>query len=182
MSITRRAAIVAAISGAMLASSSAFAQGLMVNDALGRSVVIKGPVNRVIATFNYEEFTAVAGLDGWKKVVAMSRAPWEGWRPAIFSRYAKIIPNLQAMPDVGHIEDNSFSAEKVIASKPDVMLMSEWGLQTFWRLSPAWLKAATLKPGLKLWRRDNGELPCRALEEAGTPTVQAEGSPNHRRI
>jgi ABC-type Fe3+-hydroxamate transport system substrate-binding protein len=143
MSITRRAAIAAAIAGAMLVSPSAFAQGIAVNDALGRSVVINGPVNRVIATFNYEEFTAVAGLDGWKKVVAMSRAPWEGWRPAIFSRYAKVIPNLQAMPDVGHIEDNSFSAEKVIASKPDVVLMSEWGYSTA-KVQMAQIEAANI--------------------------------------
>ena len=29
------------------------------------------------------------------------------------------IPNLQAMPDIGHSDDGTFSAEKVIALKPD---------------------------------------------------------------
>ena len=130
MSFTRRAAIGAAFAGAMLVSFSAFAQNTIVTDALGRSVAFNGPINRVITTFNYEEFTAIAGLDGWKRVVAMSRTPWEGWRPAIFSRYTKVIPNLQAMPDVGHMEDNTFSAEKVIAMKPDVLLMAEWGFSS----------------------------------------------------
>jgi iron complex transport system substrate-binding protein len=112
---------------AALSLAPAYAAPLEVTDALGRKVTIATPVNRVVATFNYEEFTAVAGVDGWKKVVAMSREPWAGWRPAIFSRYAKVIPNLQDMPDVGHVEDNTFSAEKVIAAKPDVVLMSDWG-------------------------------------------------------
>jgi len=115
---------------AALSLAPAFAAPLDVTDALGRKVTINTPVSRVVATFNYEEFTAIAGVDGWKKVVAMSREPWAGWRPAIFARYAKVIPNLQAMPDVGHVEDNTFSAEKVIAAKPDVVLMSEWGFSS----------------------------------------------------
>jgi iron complex transport system substrate-binding protein len=117
----------------VLAAMAAFlavptlAAPLDITDALGRKVTINTPVNRVIATFNYEEFTAVAGVEGWKKVVAISREPWAGWRPAIFARYAKVIPNLQDMPDVGHLEDSTFSAEKVIAARPDVLLMAEWG-------------------------------------------------------
>ena len=95
---------------AALSLAPAFAAPLEVTDALGRKVTINTPVNRVVATFNYEEFTAIAGVDGWKKVVGMSRTPWEGWRPAIFSRYTQVIPNLAAMPDVGHAEDNTFSA------------------------------------------------------------------------
>lgn len=96
-------------------------------DALGRKVTVNTPVERVVVTFNYEEFTAIAGVDGWKKVVAISREPWAGWRPAIFSRYTKVIPNLENMPDVGHLEDDTFSAEKVIAARPDVLFMAEWG-------------------------------------------------------
>jgi iron complex transport system substrate-binding protein len=106
------------------------AQPFDVVDALGRSVRIARPIERVVVNFNYEEFTAVAGVDGWKKVVGISRAPWEGWRPAIFSRYAAVIPNLQGMADIGHTDDGSFSAEKIIALRPDVLFMSEWGFQS----------------------------------------------------
>ncbi|MCA3625927.1 MAG: ABC transporter substrate-binding protein [Methylobacterium sp.] len=127
MKLTRRS-VLAGLSASI--AMPAIAQGFTVTDALGRTVNLKGPLNRVITTFNYEEFTAVSGVEGWQRVVAMSRTPWEGWRPAIFSRYTKVIPNLQAMPDVGHIEDNTFSAEKVLAARPDVVLMSEWGFST----------------------------------------------------
>jgi iron complex transport system substrate-binding protein len=44
----------------------------------------------------------------------------------IFKRYAAVIPNLQTMPDIGHSDDGTFSAEKVIALKPDVLFMAEW--------------------------------------------------------
>jgi ABC-type Fe3+-hydroxamate transport system substrate-binding protein len=71
-----------------------------VTDALGRKVKVASPVQRVALNFNFEESTAVAGKDSWSKVVGISRAPWEGWRPVIFKRYAEVIPNLQAMSDI----------------------------------------------------------------------------------
>jgi iron complex transport system substrate-binding protein len=97
-----------------------------ITDAIGRKVKVQLPVKRVVLNFNFEEFTAVAGKENWSKVVGISRAPWEGWRPVIFKRYTQVIPNLQAMPDIGHSEDGTFSAEKIIALKPDVVFMAEW--------------------------------------------------------
>lgn len=105
---------------------SAWSATIEVTDALGRKVKVTSPVQRVALNFNFEEYTAVAGKDNWAKVVGISRAPFEGWRPVIFSRYATVIPNLQAMPDIGHSDDGTFSAEKVIALKPDVMFIAEW--------------------------------------------------------
>ncbi len=104
----------------------AWAATIEVTDAIGRKVKVVSPVQRVVVNFNYEEFTAVAGKDAWAKVVGISRAPFEGWRPVIFKRYAAVIPNLQTMPDIGHSDDGTFSAEKVIALKPDVLFMAEW--------------------------------------------------------
>lgn len=111
---------------ASLVGGTAWAATIEVTDAIGRKVKINTPVQRVIVNFNYEEFTAVAGKEAWSKVVGISRAPWEGWRPVIFKRYAAVIPNLQAMPDIGHSDDDTFSAEKVVALKPDVLFMAEW--------------------------------------------------------
>lgn len=113
---------------AHLASSiAALGAPTEITDALGRKVTVDLPVKRVAVNFNFEEFTAVAGVDGWQKVVGISRAPWEGWRPLIFDRYKAVIPSLAGMPDLGHTDDSSFSAEKVIGLRPDVLLMSDWG-------------------------------------------------------
>jgi ABC-type Fe3+-hydroxamate transport system substrate-binding protein len=121
------AAFGCAVAALCVALSPAFADKTEILDALGRKVVVETPVKRVAVNFNFEEFTAVAGKEGWAKVVGISRAPFAGWRPAIFQRYAAVIPNLQDMPDLGHTDDGTFSVEKVIALKPDVLLMSEWG-------------------------------------------------------
>ncbi len=116
----------AALVGLAALCASAFAAPTEITDALGRKVIVNTPVKRVVVNFNFEEFTAVAGKEGWAKVVGISRAPFAGWRPAIFSRYAAVIPNLQDMADIGHSDDNTFSIEKVIALKPDVLFISEW--------------------------------------------------------
>lgn len=110
----------------LLSAVSANAAPIEITDAIGRKVTVGAPAQRIVINFNFEEFTAIAGKEGWSKVVGMSRTPWESWRPAIFSRYRAVIPNLAAMPDVGFTEDNSFSAEKVIALRPDLLVLAEW--------------------------------------------------------
>lgn len=95
-------------------------------DALGRKVHLHGTAKRIVLGFNYEEFTAVAGPEGWQRVVGFARELWAGWRPSVFRRYGAVIPNLQSMPDVGNTDDNSFSVEKVIALRPDLVIMAQW--------------------------------------------------------
>ena len=130
LSVFFRHALVAWLVLVSVFAGHAWAATIEVTDAIGRKVKVVSPVQRVVVNFNYEEFTAVAGKDAWAKVVGISRAPFEGWRPVIFKRYAAVIPNLQAMPDIGHSDDGTFSAEKVIALKPDVLFMAEWTYKT----------------------------------------------------
>jgi iron complex transport system substrate-binding protein len=128
MYTSRPAAVAALLFAIVTAQSIQPASGalLEVTDALARKVTVNAPVKRVVINFNFEEFTAVAGKDGWQRVVGISRAPWEAWRPVIFNRYKAVIPSLAEMPDIGNSDDNNFSVEKVIALKPDVLLLSEW--------------------------------------------------------
>lgn len=138
----RRAVLLCAFAFAFtLPLPLAFASTHTVTDALGRQVEVKTTVERVIIGFSFEEFTAVAGVDGWAKVVGMSRSAWEGWRPSIFNRYKVVIPNLATMPEIGNTEENSLSVETIIALKPDVLFLAEWGYKA---LGPAeaQLKAA----------------------------------------
>lgn len=107
-------------------STRSFAATRQVVDALGRTVDLPAKIDRVVVNFNFEEFTAVAGLDGWKKVVGMSKTLWSGWRPAIWAKYTPLIPNLADMPEIGNTDDNSFNVEQVIALKPDVLLLADW--------------------------------------------------------
>ncbi len=109
----------------------AFAQAPRITDALGREVALAAPARRAIMAFNYEEFTAIAGIEGWQRLVGMNRVVWQGWRPAIFNRYLPLISNLATLPDVGNTDEGTFSAEKVISLRPDLLMVPAW----LWRAS-----------------------------------------------
>ncbi len=100
------------------------------SDALGRSIALRGPAERIVLGFNYEEFTAIAGPTGWDRVVGFSRALWSDWRPSAFRRYSAAIPRLTNLPDVGNTDDGSFSMEKLLALRPDLVILPQWAFVT----------------------------------------------------
>ena len=125
MPITRRSALIlgAALPATLRAQP---APALTIADALGRTLTLRAPAERIVLLFNYEEFTAIGGPAGWDRVVGMARAQWATYRAATFRRYSVPIPRLVAMPDVGNTEDNTFSLERVLALRPDLVIMPEW--------------------------------------------------------
>ncbi len=122
--LSRRSALL--LSLAVAAPALARAAPLVVTDALGRTVNLRGPAERVVLGFNYEEFTAIAGPAGWDRVVGFARTIWTEWRPATFKRYLAPIPRLANLPDVGNTEDGTFSLEKVLSLRPDLVVLAEW--------------------------------------------------------
>jgi iron complex transport system substrate-binding protein len=115
---------------ASLPAVPASASPLTIIDVLGRSVTLPAPAKRIVLGFHYEEFTAIAGPAGWDRVVGFARTLWTGWRPATFKRYLASIPRLADLPDVGNTEDNTFSLEKVLSLRPDLVIMAEWSFQS----------------------------------------------------
>ena len=124
--LSRRSSLALGLAAALTLPAVARAAPLTMTDALGRSVTLKGPAERIVLGFNYEEFTAVAGPAGWDRVVGFARTLWTDWRPATFKRYQVPIPRLTDLPDVGNTEDNTFSLEKVLSLRPDLVVMAEW--------------------------------------------------------
>ncbi|WP_429562569.1 hypothetical protein [Paraburkholderia sp. MM6662-R1] len=110
---------------ACIPASQAIAAPVHVIDALNRDVVVDAPAKRIVLGFYFEEFTAVAGTSGWNRVVGLSKATWAGWRAATWKEYVKVIPRLQDLPDVGYAGDNTFSVEKVLALRPDLLILSQ---------------------------------------------------------
>ncbi|MFA4640924.1 ABC transporter substrate-binding protein [Pyrococcus kukulkanii] len=96
-----------------------------ITDMMGRQVKVKVPVQRVVITFNVEEYLAVGGVNALKKIVGWSRYYWEGRRPTVWEVYVKKFPWIKDIPDVGYPWKGTFSAEKVIELKPDVVIMSK---------------------------------------------------------
>lgn len=98
-------------------------------DVNGRDIVVDVPAKRVVLGFYFEDYMAVGGENAFDKVVGISRAAWEGWRPANWVRHAAHRPTLKTLPDVGEVEAQTFSVEKVLALKPDVLVLSDWQYQ-----------------------------------------------------
>ncbi|WP_027487028.1 ABC transporter substrate-binding protein [Allorhizobium undicola] len=99
---------------------------ITITDVKGRQVTLAKPAERVVLGFYYEDYLAVAGPGAIDKVVALSLGTWKDWRPYQFAAYEKALPRLSSLPDVGNTEDGNFSVEKVIAARPDLVLLAAW--------------------------------------------------------
>jgi iron complex transport system substrate-binding protein len=118
----------AAVAAMAAAPAAAQDQPRLIIDAIGLHVHLPRPAERVVIAshYSYEDFTAIAGVEGWSRVVGIAREPWDHWRAADYAQYAKVIPILASVPDVG-ILGNRVDVDKVIALKPDVVLMEAFG-------------------------------------------------------
>ncbi len=103
---------------------------IRVVDVKGREVVLDAPAKRVVLNFYYEDFIAVVGPGAMDKVAALSLSTWKDWRPNQFEAYAKAIPALPTIPDIGDTENGTFSVEKVIATRPDLVILSAWAFDS----------------------------------------------------
>ena len=128
--LTRRHALALGLAAPFAAGARAQPAPLVITDALGRIFTLKAPAERIVLGFNYEEFTAIAGPAGWDRVVGFGRTLWTDWRPSTFKRYMVPIPRLANLPDVGNTDDNSFSLEKVLALRPDLVILADWSFQS----------------------------------------------------
>lgn len=96
-----------------------------VPDGIGRPVALRGPAERIVLGFNFEEFTAIAGPAGWDRVVGYAKSQWSVNRVTGFARFAAAIPRLTTLPDIGNNEAGNFSAETIISLRPDLVILPE---------------------------------------------------------
>lgn len=122
---TRRHALALGLSAA-LAPAVARAAPLTITDALGRRITLRGPAERIVVTFNFEEFTAVAGVAGWDRVVGFNKTGWATNRTAVYRRYLGPIPRLDTLPDVGDTEAGNYSQERVLSLRLDLVILGYW--------------------------------------------------------
>lgn len=98
-------------------------------DISGQKVKLDLPAKRVLLGFYFEDYMAVAGENGWSNVVGISKDAWKVWRPESWKLYTKYMPAIDKLPDVGEVEAMTFSVEKVVELKPDVLVLADWQLQ-----------------------------------------------------
>lgn len=119
--ISRRSALILPLAAALPHRARAAMPAIV--DAVGRPVVLRAPAERIVLGFNFEEFTAIGGAGAWDRVVGFNRRQWAVNRPSLWERYQKAIPRLGGLPDIGEIEESSFSVETVLGLRPDLLVM-----------------------------------------------------------
>ncbi|MFT2110472.1 ABC transporter substrate-binding protein [Marinomonas sp. 2405UD68-3] len=118
--------VVGALVGSLLAAEIAYADMTTIEDVLGRQVEVDIPAKRVVLGFYAEDYMAIGSEKAFDHVVGISRDTWEIWRPASWSLYTNYRPSLKDISDVGDVESQTFSIEKVLSLKPDVVLLADW--------------------------------------------------------
>lgn len=110
----------------LTASMASVAKPSTITDVLGREMTLELPAQRVIVGSYGEDYMAIGTVASYDKVVGMSKGIWEKWRPENWAMYVKHRPSLATLPDVGKVDTQTFSIEKVISLNPDVVLLAEW--------------------------------------------------------
>lgn len=100
-----------------------------IKDVLGREVKVDVPAKRIMLGFYYTDYLAVGGEKALDNVVGFSKAVWTDWTPSSWEVYSKALPRLNELADVGEVEVGTFSVEKVLSLKPDLVVLGEWQWQ-----------------------------------------------------
>ena len=104
----------------------AHAKPVQITDVNGRKVTVDLPAKRVVLGFYYQDYMAIGGKDALNNVVGFSKAVWADWAPPSWAAFSKAVPKLNQLADVGEVEVGTFSVEKVLALKPDLLILADW--------------------------------------------------------
>lgn len=121
----RIAACAMSISAALF-SANAMAEEKTITDVIGREVKVDLPAKRVVLGFYFEDYMAVGGEKAFDQVVGISREAWEGWVPANWNMHTAHRASLKDIPDVGEVEAQTFSVEKLLGLNPDLVILADW--------------------------------------------------------
>lgn len=108
------------------AANVANAAPVKIKDVLDREVTVDLPAKRVVLGFYYQDYMAVGGEKALDNVVGFSKKVWSGWAPASWELFSKNVPKLNQLEDIGEVEEGTFSAEKVLSLKPDLLVLADW--------------------------------------------------------
>ncbi|KIP99530.1 iron ABC transporter substrate-binding protein [Agrobacterium tumefaciens] len=111
---------------AAIVSTSAFAAEKTITDVIGRQIKVDLPAKRVVLGFYFEDYMAVGGETVFDQVVGISREAWESWVPANWKMHTAHRPSLKDIPDVGEVEAQTFSVEKLLSLNPDLVILADW--------------------------------------------------------
>ena len=127
--MTFKSALITSLLTMGVVVSSAHAEVQTIHDVLDRNVQVDVPAKRVVLGFYAEDYMAIGGEQAFDHVVGLSRDTWKVWRPTSWQLYTEHDPKLAQIPDVGEVEAQTFSIEKVLSLRPDVVVLADWQYQ-----------------------------------------------------
>ncbi|WP_373741893.1 ABC transporter substrate-binding protein [Neisseria sp.] len=110
-------------------AASVYAKPVQIVDTANRKVTVDLPVKRAVVGFYYQDYMAVGGKEAFDNVVGLSKAVWADWAPTSWEAFTKAVPRLNELADVGEVEVGTFSIEKVLSLKPDLLVLADWQYQ-----------------------------------------------------
>lgn len=105
---------------------TALAEVKTIKDVLGREVKVNVPVKRAVLGFYYPDYIAATGTENFNRVVGISREFWEKLNPGSWNLFVKKMPRLKNIGDIGNVDTGTFSLEKTLSLKPDVLILADW--------------------------------------------------------
>ncbi|EAJ7529228.1 periplasmic binding protein [Campylobacter jejuni subsp. doylei] len=102
------------------------AKEVVIKDILDREVKVDLPAKRIVLGFYYTDFLAVGGIEAFDKVVGFVKDGWAVYAKNSYEFYAQFIPRIKNLADVGDPQFGTFSAEKVLSLKPDLLILAAW--------------------------------------------------------
>lgn len=113
-----------------LAINNSALADIHLKDVEGRQVTLAAPAQRVYIGFYYEDFLAINGPDSYQHVVAFSKSDW-ALRSSQWQRYQAALQRLKQLVDVGSLYNQSFDFERLLSTKPDLLILAKWQLNGF---------------------------------------------------
>ena len=108
----------------MMAGWSAVASAWSVTDIENREIHFdRQPTSFVLGNY-VANFMLIAGEENLNKVVAIPGDGWEKMRKGEYLTFTKAFPVFNTLPSIGGYHDDVLNSEKIIALKPDVVLVS----------------------------------------------------------
>ncbi|WP_454054806.1 ABC transporter substrate-binding protein [Clostridium sp. Marseille-Q7071] len=107
-------------------SESAESKVIEVEDINGDKIVLEKPAEKIFLGFYIENYLAVSGDFKLDRIVAISKGETKDLMNAMWTKYAEAIPNLEGCIDTGSIYLDSFSMEKLIDAKPDLVILAPY--------------------------------------------------------
>lgn len=96
---------------------------LTFKDVAGRSVTVKKAPQRIVVANYIANYLLVGGAGALTKVVGLTQDHWESTRMGEYRVFTKAFPAITAIPSIGGYHDDILNTERILALKPDVILI-----------------------------------------------------------